>query len=375
MLRFDYQRHTLRFTFAAGTSRGVLTEKDTYFLRIFDEKTPETQGWGECSTLAGLSVDHTPDYEAVLGNFCKIFNRKNFGSNAAMKALEAIPQLIPNAYPSVVFGFEAALLDLANGGRRVLFDTPFAQGEAGIAINGLVWMGEPAFMKSQMDDKLAQGYTTLKLKIGAIDFAQECALLAYVRAHFPPERITLRVDANGAFRPDEAMEKLEKLAEFGLHSIEQPIAAGQWTASRELCARSPVPVALDEELIGVTERTDKVRLLETIRPPFVILKPSLLGGFAHCREWIELAEERRIGWWMTSALESNVGLNAIAQFTATLGSPLPQGLGTGQLYHNNVPSPLEIRNGFLHYSPVKSWVLSLGQKMSEPARLPDGQAG
>jgi o-succinylbenzoate synthase len=359
MLRFDYQRHTLRFTFVAGTSRGVLTEKDTYFLRVYDDQSPDMQGWGECSTLPGLSIDHVPNYEAVLGDFCEISNKTAFGAQSIKEAFEAIPELIPNAYPSIVFGFETALLDLANGGRRVLFDTPFARGEAGIAINGLVWMGEPAFMKKQIDEKLAQGYTTLKLKIGAIDFAQECALLAYIREHFPPERITLRVDANGAFRPDEAMRKLEKLAAFGLHSIEQPIAAGQWVASRELCARSPVPVALDEELIGVMERGDKIRLLETIRPPFVILKPSLLGGFAHCREWIELAETRRIGWWMTSALESNVGLNAIAQFMASLGNPLPQGLGTGQLYHNNVPSPLEIRNGFLHYNPTKSWVLGL----------------
>ncbi len=251
MLRFDYQRHTLRFTFVAGTSRGVLTEKDTYFLRVYDDQSPDMQGWGECSTLPGLSIDHVPNYEAVLGDFCEISNKTAFGAQSIKEAFEAIPELIPNAYPSIVFGFETALLDLANGGRRVLFDTPFARGEAGIAINGLVWMGEPAFMKKQIDEKLAQGYTTLKLKIGAIDFAQECALLAYIREHFPPERITLRVDANGAFRPDEAMRKLEKLAAFGLHSIEQPIAAGQWVASRELCARSPVPVALDEELTAV----------------------------------------------------------------------------------------------------------------------------
>jgi o-succinylbenzoate synthase len=272
-----------------------------------------------------------------------------------MDAPHFLTDLVGEAYPALHFGFETALLDLRHGGQRVIFPGPFPKGKTAIPINGLIWMGPAAQMRTQIEEKLAQGYTCLKMKIGAIDFAAECGLLAAVRDRFPPEQITLRVDANGAFSPAEAPRKLEILSGFGLHSIEQPIRAGQAAEMARLCRESPVPVALDEELIGVQRYADKRELLTRLRPPFIILKPTLLGGFAHCREWIELAGGLGIGWWMTSALESNVGLNAISQFTASLHPTLPQGLGTGQLYHNNIPSPLRIRNGQLLYEQGIEW--------------------
>ncbi len=346
-LYIDFQVYTLHFIFEAGTSRGTMTEKETVFLRIFDDLHPEKIGKGECSLLKKLSPDDVPDYLQHLRHFCEQFNNLYLNPSAIEEALQVVYQLIPPAFPSIIFGFETALYDYSRGGTQLLFPSDFTEGIRPVPINGLIWMGSPAFMKRQIDEKLAAGYTTLKLKIGAIDFAQECALLAYIRSQYGADKITLRVDANGAFKPEEALHKLQTLAAFELHSIEQPIAAGNWLANRELCVNSPVPVALDEELIGVMQREEKIRLLDTILPPYIILKPSLLGGFHHCCEWIELAEARQIKWWMTSALESNIGLNAIAQFTATLNNPLPQGLGTGQLYHNNVPSALYIEQGWL----------------------------
>ena len=349
MLKATYRKHTLQFTFQAGTSRGVMTERDTYFVKLWHSESPGVCGLGECAPLPGLSVDDVPDYESHLQWICAQIN----GGLDFEK--DAISEQVGAAFPSMRFGFETAWLDLQNGGKRMLFDTPFSRGAAGMEINGLVWMGTEAFMRQQIDAKLAAGFRCLKLKIGAIDFDRECALLHRIRQHYPPEQITLRVDANGAFSPEEALEKLKRLSEYGLHSIEQPIKAGQIEAMASLCAATPLPIALDEELIGVMQNDDKKQLLETVRPQYIILKPSLLGGFAHCREWIGLADNQHIGWWITSALESNIGLNAIAQFTATYHNPLPQGLGTGQLYHNNIASPLEIREGFLHCDPAGEW--------------------
>jgi o-succinylbenzoate synthase len=350
MIQATYHKHTLHFTFEAGTSRGVLTERDTFYLTIWDTENPDCVGIGECAPLRGLSIDDRPGYEARLNALCAQINTGGFAFSE-----DTILQQIGDEWPSIRFGVETAWLDLQNGGRRLLFDHPFGRGETGIGINGLIWMGNESFMRQQIDAKLEAGFRCLKLKIGAIDFETECALLGYIRRHYTPEQITLRVDANGAFAPKEALEKLKRLAGYDLHSIEQPIRAGQTDEMAALCAVTPVPVALDEELIGISSYEQKQKLLETIRPQYIILKPSLVGGFRHCREWIALAEKQHMGWWITSALESNIGLNAIAQFTATLNNPLPQGLGTGQLYHNNIPSPLEIRQGFLWYAAGQHW--------------------
>ena len=357
-LRAVAYTHTLHFRFEAGTSRGVLTEKPTYFVKVFDSDNPEVFGLGECGPLKGLSTDDLPDFAEVLQRYCGAFNRLDvevFAWNLNI----IIDQLVGNQYPSVRFGFETALTDYLHGGRRQLFDTPFSRGEAPIHINGLIWMGTPEVMLQQIEAKLKAGFSCLKLKIGAVDFEEELRLLRHVRQHFGPEHVTLRVDANGAFAAETAHEQLKRLAEYELHSIEQPIKPHQKEHMAALCESSPVPVALDEELIGVMDYMDKLRLLKALRPPFIILKPTLLGGFQHCREWIEIAQRLKIKWWITSALESNVGLNAVSQFAATFNNPLPQGLGTGQLYHNNLDSPLHLQGEHLFYNPTLGWDLSV----------------
>jgi o-succinylbenzoate synthase len=355
-LRVVYQKYILDFRFEAGTSRGVLSHKDSYFVKIYDEEQPTLFGIGECSLLKGLSIDDLPDFEKQLAQVCEAFNCLDlevFPWNLDI----IIEQLIPKHLPSVQFGFEMALYDIMNGGKRVIFDNAFVRGKKSIDINGLVWMGSPDFMQTQIEEKLKAGYTTIKMKIGAIDFAQECSLLAAIRRRFSANEITIRVDANGAFAPHEALDKMKNLAQYDIHSIEQPIKPNNWDAMAALCEQSPLAIALDEELIGVNDYVDKMKLLKRLRPTFIILKPSLLGGFRACREWIEVANRYRIQWWATSALESNIGLNAIAQFTATFNNALPQGLGTGQLYHNNIPSPLCIENGTLQYQELQGWDL------------------
>ena len=365
-LTADYLKHTLHFRFEAGTSRGTLTEKTGYLIRITDSANPDVVGYGECGPLPGLSFDDRPDFAEKLAGYCREFNEMDlelFSWNVTI----VLNQLISPAFPSILFGFETAMMDFLAGGCQILFPSGFTSGQRNIPINGLVWMGDRAFMQAQIDEKLRAGFTTIKLKIGAIDFDQECALLAGIRERFSANQITLRVDANGAFRPDEALAKLERLAQYDLHSIEQPITAGQPDRMADLCRHTPVPIALDEELIGQMEYVQKYRLLKKIHPQYIILKPTLLGGLRHCDEWIELAGRLNIGWWMTSALESNIGLNAIAQYTAQFKNPLPHGLGTGQLYHNNIDSPLQITNGQLHYNPNGAWDLSsiLSDRMSE----------
>jgi L-alanine-DL-glutamate epimerase-like enolase superfamily enzyme len=262
-----------------------------------------------------------------------------------------------STFPSIAFGLETALLDLKAKGSKQLFESKFSIGETGIPINGLVWMGDKAFMQKQIREKIAADYQCIKLKIGALDFETELAILADIRQQFSAKDIEIRLDANGAFSANEALEKLEKLAAYDIHSIEQPIRQGQSNEMAEICQKSPIPIVLDEELIGVNH-TDREQLLEKIKPAYIILKPSLLGGFNTCENWIKLAKTHNIGWWITSALESNIGLNAIAQWTYTLNSPLPQGLGTGQLYHNNIPSPLQIKNAQLFYNPKEQWDLN-----------------
>lgn len=352
----DYLKHTLRFRFEAGTSRGVLTEKDSYIVRIYDEEDPSIMGLGECGPLNGLSLDDRPDFEERLRELCQYFSKLDlqlFSWNVPI----VLNQLIGQELPSVLFGFETAMLDFLSGGQRVIADNEFVRGTRSLPINGLIWMGDLPFMQLQIEEKLAAGFTTLKLKVGATDFEQELALLASIRERFTAEQITIRIDANGAFRPDDVMDKLDRLAAFQLHSIEQPIRAGQPELMAELCRHTPLPIALDEELIGHMEYVDKFRLLKKIQPQFVVLKPTLLGGLRHADEWIELANRLNIGWWITSALESNIGLNAIAQYTAKYRHLLPQGLGTGQLYHNNFESPLRTQNGQISYEPGGTWAL------------------
>ncbi|GAB2774137.1 o-succinylbenzoate synthase [Rhabdobacter roseus] len=356
-LKIEYQPYTLHFTFEAGTSRGVLTQKTSWLLRITDEEQPGIQGLGECGPLSGLSVDAIPDFELQLVAVCQLFN--SFDLEVFPFNLPIIlQQVIPAHLPSVRFGVEMALLDFMNGGHKVPYPNAFSKGEKPLPINGLIWMGSPDFMTGQIEQKLAEGYTTLKLKIGALDFEAECTLLESLRKRYSASQLTLRLDANGAFDPDEAPQKLERLAQYELHSIEQPIQAGQTDRLAKLVQSTPVPIALDEELIGKFDYMEKFNLLKKVHAPYIILKPTLLGGFQHCLEWIEIAQRLSIGWWITSALESNLGLNAIAQFTAQQDPQLPQGLGTGQLYENNFASPLHTAQGYLHYAPAVAWDLS-----------------
>jgi o-succinylbenzoate synthase len=356
-LTIQYQPYVLKFKFEAGTSRGVLTEKKTWLIRVSDAEQPDVVGYGECGPISGLSMDDTPDFEAKLQEICSLFNSL---------ALDIFPfnlpivlqQLIPDQLPSIRFGIETALLDYLNGGKKVYFSNDFSRNAKGIDINGLVWMGSEDFMNRQIEEKIGAGYTTLKMKVGAMDFEQECRVLERVRSRFSERQITLRVDANGAFTPENVFERLNRLADFSLHSIEQPIAPGQLELMAQVAAASPIPVALDEELIGKMEYMQKFALLKRILPPYIILKPTLLGGFQQCREWIEIAQRLSIGWWITSALESNLGLTSIAQFTAQYDISLPQGLGTGQLYHNNFLSPLHISNGKLYSDNGAAWDLT-----------------
>ncbi|MEC4114138.1 o-succinylbenzoate synthase [Myroides pelagicus] len=337
----SYKKHILDFKRPSGTSRGVMTQKETWLLKIEDNGKI---GMGECGILRSLSFDDRPDYEQKL---IWVVENIALGKEVLWEALRE--------WPSIQFGVEQAFLSLASEDPYVLFPSAFTQGRESIAINGLIWMGEHGYMKQQIDEKLKQGFDCVKLKIGAIDFEHELDLLDYIRQHFSSQEIELRVDANGGFSPDQALDRLKCLSKYDLHSIEQPIKQHQARDMRDLCRITPLPIALDEELIGVIEYEQKKDLLDLICPQYIILKPSLVGGYKGSMEWIELANERNIGWWITSALESNIGLNAIAQWTYTLKTSLPQGLGTGALYTNNFQSPLEVREGALWYNPKLQW--------------------
>lgn len=340
MLQARFINYQLDFKFAAGTSRGVLLHKPSSFLLL--EENGAT-GIGECSTIPDLSIDPMHLYNSKLEEICQHIN-----------AGESIEKIDLRDFPSIAFGLETALLDLQAQGSKILFKTDFSQGSQGIPINGLVWMGNKDFMQKQVREKIEAGYHCIKLKIGALDFETELDIIRNIRQQFSSSDIEIRLDANGGFKPEDALTKLEKLAEFEIHSIEQPIKPKQWEAMSILCQQSAIPIVLDEELIGISPNKE---MLNAINPAYIVLKPSLIGGIAVSEEWIHLAEKKHIGWWVTSALESNIGLNAIAQWTATLGSDLPQGLGTGQLYHNNIPSPLQIKNAKLYYSD-EAWDLS-----------------
>ena len=341
----DYKKYILNFKRPSGTSRGVLTEKETWFLKISDGNN---FGIGECGILRSLSYDDRPDYEEKLKWVCENIN---MGKEMLWEELRD--------FPSIQFGVEMAFKSLESAHSFELFSSEFSKGKAAIPINGLIWMGDKAFMKKQISEKIDAGFNCIKLKIGAIDFETELDLLKSIRKDFSENEIELRVDANGAFSPATALEKLERLSKFKLHSIEQPIKQGQVSEMAKLCEKTPLPIALDEELIGITNVTEKQKLIQTIQPQYAIFKPSLIGGFKGTSEWKDICEEQNVGWWITSALESNIGLNAIAQWTYTLKPELPQGLGTGGLYTNNFESPLEVENGNIQYNSSKKWEFNL----------------
>ncbi|TYA78697.1 o-succinylbenzoate synthase [Seonamhaeicola marinus] len=345
MIKATYKKYILNFKQASGTSRGVLKTKETWFLFLNDGIK---EGIGECGLFRGLSSDDRPDYEEKLNWVC---NNINIGLE------NLLPQL--QEFPSIQFGLEIAFQSLNSEDKFNLFPSRFSESEANIPINGLIWMGSESFMKQQIEEKIEAGFTCIKMKIGAIDFQTECNLLKSIRDSFSSKDIELRVDANGAFSKENALEKLKQLSDFDLHSIEQPIKQGQIEDMAKLCDITPLPIALDEELIGVYPVTKKEELIQTIRPQFIILKPSLVGGFKGSDEWIQIAEQNGAGWWITSALESNIGLNAIAQYTYNKQSNLPQGLGTGSLFTNNFDSPLQVKNGTLQYNNKLNWNLEL----------------
>lgn len=367
MYKIEISERTLHFKQPAGTSRGVYTTRHSYYLTLTSDEMPGVEGVGECATLPDLSCDAKPEYEMTLRQVCQM-----------VEQMGRIPYDMIRAYPSITFGLENAFasffdeakkklgaMNLSEGKTSVeilkeagvsvpmgmenlvnLFDSPFGRGEEGITINGLVWMGTYEEMLARLEEKLQAGFHCVKLKIGAIDFFKELDLIKRIRDVYTKEQVELRVDANGGFLPENAMSQLEALAKYDIHSIEQPIKQHQWPKMAQLCRETPLPIALDEELIGVNVRSMKEALLDTIRPQYIILKPSLHGGIYGCNEWIELANQRGIGSWITSALESNIGLNAIAHYAAKVYGPnveMPQGLGTGQLFTDNLPMPLEIR--------------------------------
>lgn len=367
MYKIEISERTLHFKQPAGTSRGVYTTRHSYYLTLTSDELPGVEGVGECATLPDLSCDAKPEYEMTLRQVCQM-----------VEQMGRIPYDMIRAYPSITFGLETAFASFFDAAKKFLeivpaegassssemlkqkggsvpagmenltelFDSPFGRGEEGITINGLVWMGTYEEMLARLEEKLQAGFHCVKLKIGAIDFFKELDLIKRIRDVYAKEQVELRVDANGGFLPENAMSQLEALAKYDIHSIEQPIKQHQWPKMAQLCRETPLPIALDEELIGVNVRSMKQALLDTVRPQYIILKPSLHGGIYGCNEWIELANQRGIGSWITSALESNIGLNAIAHYAAKVyGSnvKMPQGLGTGQLFTDNIPMPLEIR--------------------------------
>ncbi|QHN65477.1 o-succinylbenzoate synthase [Bergeyella cardium] len=332
-MKARFSKYILNFKRPAGTSRGILTQKETYILEISDG---DKKGIGECALFRGLSYDDTPDYEEKLNWLCQNINQDR----------ESLKHELLH-YPSLWFGYEQAMNNLSLGADRY-FENDFTKGVDSIKINGLIWMGSVDFMKEQIQEKLSQNFDCIKLKIG-VDWEQEKAVLSELRKAYPKEVLELRVDANGAFTPQQATEVLNALHSLGIHSIEQPIKAGNWEQMRQLCQQTPTSIALDEELIGIIDLDKKIQLLDTISPQYIILKPSLVGGFSGTDEWISLAEERNIGWWITSALESNIGLNAIAQYTYSKYPKIPQGLGTGSLFTNNFPTPLILKGDKLRF--------------------------
>lgn len=340
MLDISWRKYNLKFTEPRGTSRGWFKEKPSWFI-IGEDKAKQQKFVGECALLPGLSIDDRPGYEQKVQETVE-----------SIKKDSPIPDLTD--WPSIQFGLEIFKAHRQSGNAKNLLPNSFSQGND-IKINGLIWMGEKENMLNQIKQKLESGFTCIKLKIGSIDFKEELDLIKFIRKEFSADQVVLRVDANGAFEPESALEKLKRLSEYSLHSIEQPIAKGQWEEMAKLCQKSPLAIALDEELIGTKGLDQKIKLIEAIEPQCIVLKPSLLGGFQQTREWIDIAQDHEIEWWNTSALESDIGLNAIAQFTSSFETEIPQGLGTGRLFKNNISSPLCVQGEYLHYSHDKIW--------------------
>ncbi len=347
MLQARFIFHPLIFRRPAGTSRGVLRTRHTWFLMVTDTEHPQRTGIGECGLIPGLSPDDPNQVTEQLTDLCSNINQHH--DWVLRKGQQ---------FPAIGFALETALEDLQKGGRRLFDDNGFTRGNSGIPINGLIWMGDREYMQQQIAEKLEAGFTCIKIKIGAIHFEQELALISSIRQKFDAAAIEIRLDANGAFSAEKAPEVLDRLAPLHIHSIEQPIGPGQWKQMARLCADAPVPIALDEELIGIYDDAVRGQMLRMIQPQYIILKPSLLGGLQAARQWVKLAETSGIGWWATSALESNIGLNAIAQWTYANAPERIQGLGTGQLYTNNISSPLHIKGGRLFHLPHQPWELN-----------------
>ena len=359
-LEFEIIPYTLQFKFDARTSRGSLSKHKTWFLKVWDSSNPRIEGHGECAPFEGLSIDDVPDFDQQL----RMAIRKIEGA-LPPQSLEQIGQYVNHIdenLPAVRFGLETALRDLFYGGKMKIFDSPFFNNHRSIDINGLVWMGDKDTMLDRLELKILSGFECVKLKIGGINFEDELEIIQDAKDMIDRDDLSIRVDANGAFMPNNVMPALQALARLGVHSIEQPIKPGQWLEMADLARTSPVPIALDEELIGIYSLEKKKALLEAILPQYIVLKPTLLGGFKATEEWIKLANELNIGWWVTSALESNIGLNAICQFTSQFDLAVPQGLGTGELYTNNIPSPLTMLNGCIFWDAKKHWYLNLTER-------------
>lgn len=342
-IKANFRKYSLKFIRPVGTSRGVYTDKNSWFLFLSNENHT---GVGECSILNDLSIDNRPDFEEKLKQVCGEINNGTFDFDDRLES-----------FPAIRFGLETALADLNNGGKHILFPSAFTSGNAGIPTNGLIWMGDAGFMRSQIAQKLDAGFSCVKLKIGSLSWETERELIAEMRRRFKATELTIRVDANGAFHSENVQEVLNDLAKLDVHSIEQPIKAGQWEQMAALCANPPLPIALDEELIGIASYEKKYQLINAIKPQYLILKPGLIGGFYSSDEWVKLANEHSVGWWATSALESNIGLNAIAQWAYKKDVKMPQGLGTGLLFANNIESPLTLQGEKLFYDIHTKWEL------------------
>lgn len=340
-MRLEFAPYLLHFKKPGGTSRGILTEKPTFLIKVYDEKNPEHFGIGEAAVFPGLSPEADGNY---------VWKLTELLANVAIGRETDLSR-----HSSIQFGFEQALLDFSNGCQGIYFPGEFTSGASAIEINGLIWMGDLDKMLERVEKKVEDGFRCLKLKIGAIHWEEEIELIRHIRNQYNEKDLTIRVDANGAFNYDDCLTKLKSLAALGVHSIEQPIKAGEPEKMRKLCEESPVPIALDEELIGKGSTEERMQTLDRIRPQFIILKPALCGGFSGATEWIEEAEKRGIGWWITSALESNVGLNAIAQYTAISKAAGPQGLGTGGVFTNNFLTPIELNKDELRYNSDKKF--------------------
>ncbi len=349
-LQASYSTKVFQFNFEARTSRGLMKDKTSWFIKIWDDSNPEIVGIGECGPLPGLSPDAIPEFETVLR---QVVTSIPNAADLHTDTLHNLLRLVPSNFPAIIFGMETALLDLTNGGKRIIFDNDFIRGNP-IPINGLIWMGDMDFMINQIDHKIQQGFRCIKLKVGSLDFDRECEVLSYIRTRYSQQDISVRLDANGAFKAEEALMKLQALEKFNIHSIEQPIKQ-HLNKMQELCRQSPIPISLDEELIGIETHDQKLEMLSRLKPQFITLKPTLHGGISGCKDWIEVAHQLDIGWWLTSALESNVGLNAICQFTGNYRISIPQGLGTGSIYKNNFIGPLHVSGGNMLMNSSHKW--------------------